>query len=133
MRLEECPVRATLRVIGGKWKPLVACSLLDGKKRFGELRKLIPEATQKVLTQQLREMERDGIVARTLYQQIPLKVEYSLTDYGDTLRPILLGLCNWGKEHRARMSNKAERQIPGTRKSLSKAGAGELLAEARAN
>lgn len=116
MRLEECPVRATLSVIGGKWKPLVACSLLDGKKRFGELRKLIPEATQKVLTQQLREMERDGIVARTVYQQVPLKVEYSLTDYGDTLRPILLGLCNWGNEHRARTSGKSQRQISGARK-----------------
>lgn len=109
MRLADCPVRTALNVIGGKWKPVVAFYLLEGKRRFGELRRLVPEATQKVLTQQLRELERDGIVERKIYQQVPLKVEYSLTDYGQTLRPALTELCHWGKEHRARAQRKTER------------------------
>ena len=108
MRLADCPVRTALDVIGGKWKPVVAFYLVEGKKRFGELRRLVPEATQKVLTQQLRELERDGIVERKIYQQVPLKVEYSLTEYGKTLRPVLLGLCQWGKEHRARAQRKPQ-------------------------
>ena len=113
MRLEECPVRTALNVIGGKWKPVVAFYLLEGKKRFGELRKLIPEASQKVLTQQLREMERDGIVERRIYQQVPVKVEYSMTDYGNTLRAVMLELCHWGKQHRTRMPQKSERTALG--------------------
>ena len=101
MRPEECSVRAALSVIGGKWKPVIARYLTLGTKRFGELRKLMPDATQKMLTQQLREMERDGIDARKVYQQIPPRVEYSLTAYGQTLRPVLEALCKWGERHRA--------------------------------
>jgi DNA-binding HxlR family transcriptional regulator len=115
MRLEECPVRAALSVIGGKWKSIITYSLLDGTKRFGELRRLVPEATQKVLTEQLRELERDGIVLRRVYQQVPLKVEYSLTDYGDTLRPVMLGLCNWGKTHQARTNGTLRRSAASVR------------------
>ena len=81
MSPEECSVRAALGVIGGKWKPVIARYLMLGTKRFGELRKSMPDATQKMLTQQLREMERDGIVARKVYHQVPPKVEYSLTAY----------------------------------------------------
>jgi DNA-binding HxlR family transcriptional regulator len=103
MRPEECDVRAALGVIGGKWKPVIARYLMLGTKRFGELRKLMPDATQKMLTQQLREMERDGIVARKVFQQVPPKVEYSLTAYGQTLNPVLEALCKWGKRHRARV------------------------------
>lgn len=107
MRLEECPVRDTLDVIGGKWKPVITWYLLGGTKRFGELRKSVPDATQKMLTQQLRELERDGIVSRKIFRQIPPRVEYALTPYGQTLRPVMAELCQWGKKHRARRVSKA--------------------------
>src|SRR5580765_7029744 len=99
MQADECSVRAALGVIGGKWKPVIARYLMLGTKRFGELRKLMPDATQKMLTQQLREMERDGIVARKVYPQVPPKVEYSLTPYGKTLGPVMRELCKWGEKH----------------------------------
>lgn len=99
---DQCSVRAALAVIGGKWKPVIARYLILGTKRFGELRKLMPDVSQKMLTQQLRELEHDGIVARKIYQQVPPKVEYSLTAYGRTLRPVLEALCKWGEKHRAR-------------------------------
>ncbi len=123
MRLEECPVRAALSVLGGKWKPVITHYLLEGPKRFGELRKLMPESTQKVLTQQLREMEQDGLVARKVYHQVPLKVEYSLTPYGLTLRPVMRELCAWGKKHRAKVGSnipqKSKRQgVPASPSSL---------------
>lgn len=102
MRPDECSVRAALSVIGGKWKPVIARYLMPGTKRFGELRRVMPDATQKMLTQQLREMERDGIVARKVFPQVPPKVEYSLTPYGRTLRPVLEALCKWGEKHRAK-------------------------------
>ena len=102
MQADECSVRAALGVIGGKWKPVIARYLMLGTKRFGQLRKLMPDVTQKMLTQQLREMERDGIVRREIFRQIPPKVEYSLTPYGKTLRPLLEALCKWGEKHRAR-------------------------------
>ena len=72
-------------------------------RRFGELRKLMPDVTQKMLTQQLRELEHDGIVQRKIYQQVPPKVEYSLTAYGRTLRPVLEALCKWGEKHRSKV------------------------------
>jgi DNA-binding HxlR family transcriptional regulator len=100
MRPEDCPVRAALSVIGGKWKPVITHYLSEGTKRYGELRKCMPDATQKMLTQQLREMESDGIVARKVFHEIPPKVEYSLTAYGQTLRPMLRELCKWGEKHR---------------------------------
>ncbi len=103
MHPEECSVRAGLTVLGGKWKPVIIHYLLEGTKRFGELRKSMPDATQKMLTQQLREMERDGVVARKVYREVPPKVEYSLTPYGQTLRPVLYELCKWGAKHRAKL------------------------------
>jgi len=106
MSPEECSVRAALGVIGGKWKPVIARYLMLGTNRFGELRKSMPDDTQKMLTQQLREMERDGIVARKVYHQVPPKVEYSLTAYGQTLRPVLRELCKWGEKHRAKAERK---------------------------
>ena len=102
MNADECSVRAALSVIGGKWKPIIARYLMLKTRRFGELRKLMPDATQKMLTQQLRELERDGIVARKVFPQVPPKVEYSLTTYGQTLRPVLEALCKWGKKHRTK-------------------------------
>ena len=96
MRLEDCPVRAALDVIGGKWKPVVLFHLMGGSKRHGELRRLLSDATQKVLTQQLRELERDGIIKRTVYPEKPPRVEYAFTIHGRTLRPVIQALCQWG-------------------------------------
>ena len=97
MKPEECSVRAALSVIGGKWKPVIARYLMLCTRRFGELRKLMPDATQKMLTQQLREMERDGLVHREIYAQVPPKVEYSLTPLGESLRSVVDAMSRWGK------------------------------------
>ncbi|NOU89035.1 MarR family transcriptional regulator [Paenibacillus sp. LMG 31460] len=93
------PVEATLDVIGGKWKVVILCHLDKGDKRTSELKRLMPEITQKMLTQQLRELEQDGMVKRTSYDQVPPKVVYSLTDYGWSFKPILDAMCNWGEQH----------------------------------
>ncbi|AIQ12440.1 winged helix-turn-helix transcriptional regulator [Paenibacillus durus] len=93
------PVEATLEVIGGKWKVVILCHLDKGEKRTSELKRLMPGITQKMLTQQLRELEEDGVVKRSIYEQIPPKVVYSLTDYGWSLKPILDTMCAWGEKH----------------------------------
>ena len=100
----DCYIAFTLDLIGGKWKTLVLWYLLDGKKRFNELRRLIPDCTQRMLTHQLRELEHDGIVTRKIYRQIPPKVEYSLTSSGETLRPILNLSCEWGKKRAQKLN-----------------------------
>lgn len=92
-------VEATLEVIGGKWKCVILCHLTHGKKRTSDLKRLMPGITQKMLTQQLRELEQDGIVDRIVYNQVPPKVEYQLSEYGETLGSILTALCNWGEQH----------------------------------
>jgi DNA-binding HxlR family transcriptional regulator len=92
-----CPVTNTMAVIGGKWKPIIMWIIRDGSKRFGEIKKLIPAITQKMLTQQLRELEFDGIIHREIYAVVPPKVEYSLTELGHTLVPILDAMAEWGK------------------------------------
>ena len=86
MELADCPVKVTVDVIGSKWKPMILFFLKNGHKRFSELRREISSVTQKTLTQHLRELERDGIVTRKVYPSVPPKVEYSLTQYGKTLR-----------------------------------------------
>jgi DNA-binding HxlR family transcriptional regulator len=91
-----CPVEACLAVIGGKWKGVILFHLLDGTKRFNELRRLMPAVTQRMLTRQLRELESDRIIARRVYPEVPPKVEYSLTEYGYTLEPVLKLLLQWG-------------------------------------
>jgi DNA-binding HxlR family transcriptional regulator len=93
-----CPVEVTLEVIDGKWKSLILWHLKTQTRRFAELRRLMPSITQRMLTQQLRELEADGVVARKVYAVIPPKVEYSLTDLGNSLRPILDQMCEWGQK-----------------------------------
>lgn len=94
-----CPVEACLEVIGGKWKGVILFHLLGGTKRFNELMRAMPKVTQRMLTRQLRELEADRIVERRIYPEIPPKVEYSLTDFGRTLEPVLRMLRKWGEEH----------------------------------
>lgn len=91
-----CSVEAALDVIGDKWKGVVLFHLLDGKKRFNELRRLIPSVSHRILTMQLRELEKDGVIVRTVYPEVPPKVEYALTDVGKELKPMLMGLREWG-------------------------------------
>jgi DNA-binding HxlR family transcriptional regulator len=97
-----CPVEITADIIGGKWKPLILFHLQGRTHRFGELQKQIPGATKKMLTQRLRELERDDIVHRRVYAQVPPRVEYSLTKHGQSLRPILELMAAWGGRHRSR-------------------------------
>lgn len=92
-------VEATLEVIGGKWKCVILCHLTHGKLRTSDLKRQMPNITQKMLTQQLRELEQDGIVNRISYNQVPPKVEYELSEYGQTLGSILDSLCAWGEQH----------------------------------
>src|SRR5215468_6099639 len=100
MRLSECPVRATIDVIEGKWKPIIVNALKQGRLRFGELRRHVPEATRKVLTEQLRELEDDRIVVRRTSEKRWERVEYSLTSYGRTLVPVLTLMAKWGEAHK---------------------------------
>jgi DNA-binding HxlR family transcriptional regulator len=95
----HCPVEAAIDIIGGKWKPLILWTLRDGTLRFSQIEDELYGITQKMLTKQLRELEQDGIVSRKVYAQVPPKVEYSLTDSGRTLMPVLDLLCAWGSEH----------------------------------
>ncbi len=92
-------VQGTLKVLGGKWKILILWHLKDEVRRFGELKRLMPEITKKMLIGQLRELEADAIVNRHIYPDVPPKVEYSFTDYGRSLEPVLQVLCNWGEAH----------------------------------
>ncbi len=95
-----CSVEATLSVIGGRWKPVITFNLLHNDiLRFGELKKAINGITQRMLTNQLRELERDKIVIRKVYAEVPPCVEYSLTDYGCSLEPIVVAMRNWGADH----------------------------------
>ncbi|MCC7667691.1 winged helix-turn-helix transcriptional regulator [Liquorilactobacillus satsumensis] len=96
-------VEATLDVIGGKWKPIILCHLGNGPIRTGTLKRYIPNITQKMLTQQLRELEEDRIITRKIYKQVPPKVEYSLTDEGKTLREILVAMSIWGEKRVANL------------------------------
>lgn len=94
-----CPVETALDVIGGKWKGMVIYRLLDGTARFNELKRLMPRVTQRVLTLQLRELERDGVIERKVYPEVPPKVEYSLTEFGRGLKPILTMMSDWGERY----------------------------------
>lgn len=101
-KLQQCPVEWTLHAIGGKWKCVILWHVRNRVRRFSDLRRLIPDATQKVLTAQLRQLERDELIERKVYPQVPLRVEYSITEYGRSLSPILESMCKWGLTHRER-------------------------------
>lgn len=102
--LPACPVETTLTLIGDKWKVLILRDLLTGTKRFGELKKSIGNVSQKVLTAQLRAMEENGLLTRTVYAEVPPRVEYTLTDLGKSLKPILDAMWNWGEEYQASLN-----------------------------
>ncbi len=98
-KLPECPVATTVQLIGSKWKLLILRNLMARPWRFNELKKSIDGISQKVLTDALRALEADGIINRTVYAEVPLRVEYSLTELGETLRPVLKSMENWGIEY----------------------------------
>ena len=102
--MQACPVETTLDVIGGKWKGIILYQLLEGKKRFNEFRRLNPGITQFMLTLQLRELERDGIIDREIFKEVPPRVEYSLTDFGRTLEPIITSMKAWGESYKERLN-----------------------------
>ena len=111
--VNHCPVEITLAVIGGKWKPLILWHLGEGGvRRFLQLQRMIPGITRKMLTQHLRELERDGVVGRQIFDEMPLRVEYSLTKYGQTLRPLLRALCHWGTRHEVYVAKNGQRTVP---------------------
>lgn len=98
--LPACPVEMTLCLIGDKWRVLIIRDLLDGTRRFGELRKSLGAVTQKVLTAQLRAMEKDGLLTRKVYAEVPPRVEYTLTPTGRSLEPVLAAMLAWGREYK---------------------------------
>lgn len=105
-----CSVEAALSVIGGRWKPVIIFHLLENEMlRFGELKKSIPGVTQRMLTNQLRELEADNIVDRKVYAEVPPRVEYRLTDYGRTLKPIMLAMRDWGAKHTKTKAGQAKK------------------------
>lgn len=97
--MPACPVEATLELIGGKWKGIILYYLLDGKMRFSKLKRAVACVTQRSLTKQLRELESSGLVKRTVHAEVPPRVEYQLTEVGQTLKPILQSLKTWGDDH----------------------------------
>jgi len=96
---ENCPIEAALDMIGGKWKGVILNRLQGQTRRFNELKRTIPRITQRMLTTQLRELERDGLITRRVYAEVPPRVEYSLTAKGDSLKPVLASLLHWGETH----------------------------------
>lgn len=108
----HCTVEATLDVIGGKWKPLILWHLGDSVMRFGELQKSLHGVNAKMLTKQLRELEEDGVIRRTVYPEVPPRVEYAITEFGKTLIPILEALCAWGAQYLGTQNGKKGDEIP---------------------
>ena len=103
--LPACPVETTLTLIGDKWKVLILRDLMPGTKRFGELKRSIGSVSQKVLTAQLRDMEENGLVHREVYAEVPPRVEYSLTELGRSLKPILDSMWSWGEDYKKQLGN----------------------------
>ncbi len=116
----HCPVDTTLAMIGGKYKALILWHLVDRTLRFGELRRLIPQATPKMLTQQLRELETDGLITRTVYPVVPPKVEYALTELGGSMKPILLVMYDWGAQQLNQRGMEVSCSMAETRETLAR-------------
>lgn len=96
-----CDVEATLSVLGGRWKPILLFHLLDGRRRFGELCRMTPNGTQRMITLQLRELEQDGVISRHVFAEVPPRVEYELTELGRSLEPLLLAMRGWGERYKS--------------------------------
>ena len=103
----NCPVEATIHLIGGKYKAVILWQLKDQVLRYSELHKLVPKATPKMLTQQLRELENDNLIGRTVYPVVPPKTEYYLTEFGKSVIPILDAMCDWGKDYLEQQNSKS--------------------------
>lgn len=103
----DCPIEATLKVIGGKWKAIIVYYLIAENKRYSELMQLLETVSSKMLTKQLKELESDNIINRKVFSEVPPRVEYSLTEYGETLIPIISKICEWGEENIKRTGKKA--------------------------
>lgn len=103
-KLFNCPVEASLSVVGGKYKSIILYHLMtDETLRFNEIQKLIPQATIKMLSQQLKDLEAEGIIHKEIYPVVPPKTEYSITEFGETLRPIIMAMCDWGRTYKGDM------------------------------
>lgn len=102
-KLPACPVETTLVLISDKWKVLILRDLNEGTRRFGELKKSVEGISQKVLTSNLRQMEENGLVSRKVYAEVPPKVEYTLTDLGESLKPVLNAMATWGLEYKSKI------------------------------
>lgn len=100
-KLFNCPVEASLSVVGGKYKSIILYHLMtEGTLRFNEIQKSIPQATIKMLSQQLKDLEAEGIIHKEIYPVVPPKTEYSITEFGETLRPIIMAMCKWGRTYK---------------------------------
>lgn len=104
-RLPALPAERALKVISGRWKAIILYNLFDGPKRLSNLQRLMPEITQKVLIQQLREMEEHGLLSRSIFRQVPPRVDYAATPLGLSLEPVLVSLCEWGRKHAAELDD----------------------------
>jgi DNA-binding HxlR family transcriptional regulator len=124
---EFCPTEATIAAIGGRWKMIILWHLYGGKLRFSELRRKMPAISQKMLTEQLRELERHGLVTRTVYAEVPPRVEYAATPLGQSLRPVITAMGDWGRMHGRKITNVSK----GNGKSRPGPSPGELSVAAR--
>ena len=104
----QCPVTATLSVIGGRWKPILLWTLSNGSKRFGQLDAIITGISRKILTEQLKELETSGLIIRTQYNETPPRVEYALSEKGKTLKPLMKAMCEWGTTHVMETNSKSK-------------------------
>lgn len=108
-----CPVEATVDILGGKWKAVILYYLFEGPKRFNQLKRLLPDVTQRMLTLQLRDLELDGIVHREIFREIPPHVEYSLTDFGMSLGPTIVQMCDWGEMYMEQIQARKRQRMSG--------------------